>query len=94
MCQFNLLQKFNLFLQNDSQTSSEGVRFFSKNPRQRQFSFPPPTLNTQLPFKLEEEDDDTSDDTESEKKSEDEESEKAVDKSNQSSDSNSFEIIR
>lgn len=26
--------------------------------RQRQLSFPPPTLNTQLPFKLEEEEDD------------------------------------
>jgi hypothetical protein len=28
--------------------------------RQRQFSFPPPTLNTQLPFKLEEEADEES----------------------------------
>lgn len=53
---------------------------FAKYNRQRQYSFPPPTLNTQLPFKLEEENDDEDDEE--------------GDKSNKSSNSNSFEVIR
>ncbi len=41
------------------QSKSEEERRVSFKPlRPRQLSFPPPTLNTQLPFKLEEEEDD------------------------------------
>lgn len=36
----------------------KGSKPFSKFSRLRQLSFPPPTLNTQLPFKLEEEEND------------------------------------
>ena len=50
--------------------------YAAKYNRQRQYSFPPPTQNTQLPFKLEEENDDVEEE------------------SNQSSDSNSFEVIK
>jgi len=49
--------------------------------RVRQLSFPPPTHNTQLPFKLEEENDEADD--------EDQEEEEQT-----SSDSNSFEVIK
>lgn len=41
---------------------------FPKNMRARQLSFPPPTLNTQLPFKLEEEENDEENEEESKEK--------------------------
>lgn len=73
----------NFFQKNDE--SSKNSRFFSKNPRQRQISFPPPTLNTQLHFLIEEENDEEDDD-----EAEDETSNKS---SNKSTGTNSFEVI-
>jgi hypothetical protein len=67
-------------MQNADKLDGVSKAYAAKYNRQRQFSFPPPTLNTQLPFKLEEENDD--------------EEEEEEENSNQSSDSNSFEVIR
>ena len=39
--------------------------YAAKYNRQRQYSFPPPTHNTQLPFKLEEENDDEEEENQS-----------------------------
>lgn len=39
----------------------KSLKSLSKYNRARQLSFPPPTLNTQLPFKLEEEENDEDD---------------------------------
>jgi hypothetical protein len=66
-------------MQNADKLDGVSKAYAAKYNRQRQYSFPPPTLNTQLPFKLEEENDDEEEDE---------------DNSNQSSDSNSFEVIR
>lgn len=67
-------------MQNADRLDGVSKAYAAKYNRQRQLSFPPPTLNTQLPFKLEEENDD--------------EEEEEEEKSNLSSDSNSFEVIR
>lgn len=47
------------------------VKFPNKYARQRQYSFPPPTLNTQLPFKLEEEENGDEEEEEESSKSSD-----------------------
>jgi hypothetical protein len=67
-------------MQNADRLDGVSKAYAAKYNRQRQYSFPPPTLNTQLPFKLEEENDDVEEEEE--------------ENSNQSSDSNSFEVIR
>jgi len=41
--------------------NDKSIKLSFKPTRPRQMSFPPPTLNTQLPFKLEEEADEESD---------------------------------